>query len=81
MDRATSKGYYSELRYEPKVGMRVHVSWGARAVVGVVISVNEEDKTVILQSPRTKVIWKYPVKWSQLLHTIKQDIKENKPTK
>jgi hypothetical protein len=58
---------------KPVVMQKYHVSWGdSRGVVGICIEVNEVNKTVIMKSPKTKVIWKYPVKWSDLRHLRKQ---------
>jgi len=60
----------------PKVGDLYHVSWShSRGVVGRCISVNEENKTVILRKPKTKEPFKYPVRWSELRHTRKEQVK------
>lgn len=59
----------------PEVGRKYHVSWGHHnGVVGKCIEVMQETKTVILQTPKTKLLFKYPVKWSELRY-----IRSNEP--
>lgn len=59
----------------PEVGRKYHVSWGYHnGVVGKCISVNEADKTVILQTPKTKVLFKNPVRFEDLRY-----IRSNEP--
>lgn len=61
---------------EPKVGMKYHVAWGySNGVVGVCISVDSENKTVKLRTPKTKKEFKNPVKWEDLRHTRRNQIK------
>lgn len=61
---------------EPKQGMKYHVSWGkSNGVVGVCVSVDSENKTVILRTPKTKKTFKKPVNWSDLRHTRRNQIK------
>lgn len=63
----------------PKVSELYHVTWGyGKGVVGRCISVNEVNKTVIMRSPKSKIVWKNPVKWSDLMHTRKQAFKLKK---
>lgn len=59
----------------PEIGRKYHVSWGlSHGVVGKCIQVIPEDQTVILQTPITKVNFKYPVRWSELRY-----IRSNEP--
>lgn len=59
----------------PKVGRKYHVSWGYNnGVVGKCIQVIPENKTVILQTPKTKKIFVNPVNWSDLRY-----IRSNEP--
>jgi len=61
----------------PAVGRKYHVSWGlSHGVVGKCVKVIPEDQTVILMTPKTKVLFKYPVKWTELLY-----IRSNQPGK
>ena len=54
----------------PALQCLYHVAWGnSRGVVGVCIAIDEQNKTVILSSPKTKIKWVNPVKWSDLRHT------------
>lgn len=47
-----------------------HVEWGKNnGVVGRVISINHENKTVRLESPKTRKQWNCEVKWAELRHT------------
>jgi hypothetical protein len=56
----------------PIIGQSYHVSWGyCRGIVGRCISIDHENKTVILETPKTKKKFKHPVPFSQLLHTRK----------
>ena len=57
----------------PQVGKKYHITWGYnKGVVGKCYSVNEQNKTVLLRTPKTAKPFKHPVKWSQLLHTRAQ---------
>ncbi len=61
---------------KPVTGHRYHVAWGrSHGVVGVCRSVDEASKTVILKNPKTKTKWANPVKWSDLRHTRKMQLK------
>lgn len=64
----------------PVIGSRYHVAWGySRGVVGVCVSVDEGNKTVQLRTPKTKQLFRFPTKWSDLRHTRKEQYKiENK---
>lgn len=64
----------------PELNTRYHVAWGkSNGVVGICISINEANKTVILKSPSTGIKWVNPVKWSDLRHTRSNQYKiENK---
>lgn len=56
----------------PKLHNLYHVKWGyARGVVGRCVAIDAKNKTVTLRSPKTKIDWANPVKWSDLLHTRK----------
>lgn len=57
-----------------------HVQWGYKnSVVGKVRSIDYENKTVIMETMSTRMMWKFPVKWSDLRHTRKaQQNIENK---
>ena len=60
----------------PVISMPYHVAWGkSNGVVGIVRSIDEVNKTVILESPKTRIKWNYPVKWSDLRHTRKMQQK------
>ena len=60
----------------PHVFAKYHVAWGtSNGVVGKVLSVNEEKKTVKMCSPKTGIEWKNPVKWSDLRHLRKTQLK------
>lgn len=66
----------------PKELERYHVVWGhAHGVIGVCISVDVVNRTVRLRSPKTKVEWRNPVKWSDLRHTRKMQLKIEKEAK
>lgn len=57
---------------KPFISHKYHVSWGtSNGVVGVCVSINETNKTVILVTPRTRKAFKNPVKWEDLRHTRK----------
>lgn len=59
----------------PEVGRKYHVAWGYHhGVVGKCISVDESAKTVILQTPKTKVLFKNPVRFEDLRY-----IRSNEP--
>ena len=61
---------------EPKVGMNYHVAWAfSNGVVGRCISVDSEKKTVKLRSPKTKRDFKCDVKWEDLRHTRRNQVK------
>lgn len=52
---------------EPCVGKKYHVCWGeSNGVVGTCIEVFRSERKVALCSPRTKKVWKFKVKWSDL---------------
>ena len=64
------------LVHAPVVGQKYHVSWGnSHGVVGVCMAVHVHTQEVILRSPKTKVLWKNPVKWADLRH-IRKDEKQ-----
>lgn len=55
---------------KPELNRLYHVSWGySRGIVGKVISIDENAQTVEMITPKTKKLFKYPVKWSELRHT------------
>lgn len=57
---------------EPLLHQKYHVSWGnSHGVVGKVINIDYQNKTVKMISPSSKVVWKYPVRWSELRHLRK----------
>lgn len=59
----------------PQVSRKYHVAWGYHhGVVGRCISVNEVEKTVLLRTPKTKTLFKNPVKWEDLRY-----IRSNEP--
>jgi hypothetical protein len=61
----------------PVVGRKYHVSWGYHnGVVGKCMEVDPETKTVILRTPKTKVLFKNPVRWEDLRY-----IRSNEPAK
>lgn len=61
---------------KPQQGAKYHVSWGrSNGVVGVCISVDENSKTVVLKSPKTGKVWNCTVKWSDLRHIRKNQVK------
>lgn len=63
----------------PKVGQSYHVAWGrSNGVVGRILSVDEINKTAIICSPKTRITWKNPVKWSDLRHLRKTQAKINR---
>jgi len=58
---------------KPVVGKKYHMTWGlSKGVVGKCYQVDEDDKTALLRTPSTAKPFKYPVPWSQLLHTRAQ---------
>ncbi len=60
---------------KPALHNLYHVAWGnSNGVVGRCVSIDEENKTVILRSPKTRIDWKNPVKWSDLRHTRKMQL-------
>jgi len=60
----------------PEIGRSYHASWGLHhGVVGKCISIDHDSKTVVLITPKTKVLFKYPVKWAELRY-----IRSNEPT-
>ena len=62
----------------PIIGEKYHVNWAySHGVVGICVKVNEENKTVILKTPKTKKEFANPVKWSDLRHIRKNQV-ENK---
>jgi hypothetical protein len=59
----------------PEVGRKYHVSWGYhKGVVGKCISIDAAAKTVILQTPKTKKLFKNPVLFEDLRY-----IRSNEP--
>lgn len=61
---------------KPIVGQHYHVAWGfSRGIIGVCVEINEINKTVILQTPKTRVRFANPVKWADLRHTRKNQVK------
>lgn len=57
---------------KPVVGMKYHITWGlTKGVVGKCYQINDDD-TVLLRTPKTAKPFKYPVKYSELLHTRAQ---------
>lgn len=64
------------LQETPVMYQKYHVSWGkSNGVVGYVVHVNENDKTVIMRSPATGIDWKNPVKWNDLRYLRKDQQK------
>jgi hypothetical protein len=59
----------------PRVGVLYHVSWASRGVVGKCMSIDENNKTVILRRPKSKTNFANPVKWSDLRHTRRNQSK------
>jgi hypothetical protein len=60
----------------PIIGKDYHVAWSPnKGVVGRVYIIDEESKFVFLKGPKTGKPFKKPVKWSDLLHTRKQQAK------
>ena len=53
---------------KPEIGEKYHVSFASNGVQGRCIKIDEEKKEVILQSPKSKMVWKKPVKFEQLYH-------------
>jgi len=65
----------------PEMYQKYHVSWGkSNGVVGYVVHINEQDKTVIMRSPATGIDWKNPVKWTDLryLRKVQQQLESQK---
>lgn len=61
---------------EPIVSANYHVTWGkSKGVIGKCYQVNHQDRTVLLRAPKTGKPFKYPVPWSQLLHTRAQQFR------
>jgi hypothetical protein len=64
------------LIFPPLVDNKYHVSWGtSNGVVGVVVSIDTVNKTVVMKSPRTHIHWKNPVKWSDLRYIRREEHK------
>jgi hypothetical protein len=64
------------IKLPPIVGFKYHVQWGSsNGVVGKVVSVDELNQTVIMRSPKSKRIWKNPVRWSDLRLLRKEQLK------
>lgn len=62
------------LIHTPVVGEKYHVSWGkSHGVVGVCVTVHVQTQEVILRSPKTKVLWKNPVKWGDLRYIRRKE--------
>ncbi len=60
----------------PQLGTKYHVIWAySRGVVGRVVSINEEKRTVRMVSPKTKIKWNCDVSFSDLRHTRKNQSK------
>jgi len=54
----------------PRIQEKYHVAWAhSRGVVGICISIDEVNKTVMLKSPKTKIVWNKPVLIKDLRHT------------
>jgi len=61
---------------EPKVGELYHIVWASKkGMVWKCVSINEQDQTVILITPKTKRLLAQPVKINDLRHTRAQQIK------
>lgn len=64
---------------KPVVGELYHTSWASkRGFVWRCISINEENKTVQLRTPKTKRDVPYPTKWSDLRLTRSKQVKLEK---
>lgn len=74
MQGTTSEGW--EKVEKPTVGKLYHVLWGSNGMVGRCMSINWEEETVVLRSPKTKKVWKNPIKFSDLRHTRRNAQKE-----
>ncbi len=60
----------------PVVNGKYHVSWGnSHGVVGICVSIDEVNKTVVLRTPKTRKLFKYPVKWNELRHIRRKQAK------
>lgn len=60
---------------KPRIGQLYHTSWGfSHGVVGKCVSISEQEKIVVLMTPKTNKAFKYPVKWEQLRHTRKNQL-------
>ena len=71
----SSYGPLITIRRKPVVGVKYHVSWGtSKGVVGVCVEVLKDTQEAILMSPKTNILWKRPVKWSDM-----QYIRRNQP--
>lgn len=64
----------------PCINGKYHVDWGhSNGVVGIVKQINIKDRTVIMISPKSRLTWKKVVKWEDLRHLRKVQLKiENK---
>ena len=69
---------FIHLTSAPIIGMLYHVSWGkSKGVVGKCMSIDFENKEVILRSPKSKINWKNPVKFCDLLLIRRQQINQH----
>ena len=65
--RTIESGPLMSLIGPPTVGTKYHVSWGnSHGVVGRCVEVHEATQEVTMRSPKTKIVWKKRVKWSDL---------------
>lgn len=68
------------LVHEPVVGQKYHVSWSNfHGVVGVCTLVDKLTYEVVLCSPKTKIVWKNRVKWSDLRYIRKDQARISSP--
>lgn len=71
------KGKYVKLSSIPIVGALYHVSWSnSKCVVGKCMSIDFDRNEVVLRSPKSKINWKYPVKFNDLLLIRREQIKQ-----
>ncbi len=70
------KGNWMEVN-TPNLSQKYHVIWGwSNSIVGRVVAIDWENKTVTMRSPKSKKNWKNPVKFSDLRHIRKHETKE-----
>ncbi len=64
----------------PKLNELYHVAWGlSHGVVGRCVDINENTKTVVLRTPKTRKLFKRVVKWADLRHTRANQVKIQNP--